>query len=118
MVPSPESVPGQFAYGLMIYRISSEERKYIKPRADSRFDLKGQQVLKRLIGLKASEWKTIWYDAYTAGVPQEAQFLSPATPTPMTFRAKANEEQKQTLLTKQEVDSYPEFEDGEVMKSE
>ncbi|CAE6530058.1 hypothetical protein RSOLAG22IIIB_04618 [Rhizoctonia solani] len=84
-VPSPECTPGNLVFGLIVYRRYSEEREYLKPRRDSKIDMNGPLVLERLIGLKASKWKTVWYDSETPGAPHKAEFLSPTIEANETY---------------------------------
>ncbi|KDN35691.1 hypothetical protein RSAG8_11370, partial [Rhizoctonia solani AG-8 WAC10335] len=77
MVTSPESVPGRFKQGMMVYRVSSDKREYIHPRADSKIDLNGSRGLERLFGLKTSEWRSYWYNPNSLEMPYEAEFLEP-----------------------------------------
>ncbi|CAE6405264.1 unnamed protein product [Rhizoctonia solani] len=62
MVPIPQSEPYESSYGLMAYRRRRPDCQYLPPREDSPADLDGQRMLKDLVGLTASEWRTLWYD--------------------------------------------------------
>ncbi|CAE6429297.1 unnamed protein product [Rhizoctonia solani] len=77
MVPTPPSEPGEFADGVMVCRRWSKKRKYLSQRVGSKLDFNGQQVLERAIGLKTTEWRTIWSNDDATKPPYEAEFLQP-----------------------------------------
>ncbi|CAE6456034.1 unnamed protein product [Rhizoctonia solani] len=78
MVPTPPPEPGKFGDGMMVYRQFSEKREYLPPLA--KVDFNGPKTLDRLIGLKVSEWRTIWFNEDSVDVPYEAEFLKPENP--------------------------------------
>ncbi|CAE6522889.1 unnamed protein product [Rhizoctonia solani] len=91
VVPDLSSQPGKFNNDSMIYRLFSEKREYLAPRADSDIDLNGPRVLKHLIRLNAPGWQTIWYDEDSVLAPYGAEFLAPGT---VESREKVGDSQK------------------------
>ncbi|KDN39215.1 hypothetical protein RSAG8_08986, partial [Rhizoctonia solani AG-8 WAC10335] len=79
LVPIPPSEPGyrDGLLGIMLVRRNHSKPVYIPPRPDSKCDLAGQRIIKKLIGLEVSEWKTMWYNEESHEPPYEAQFLKP-----------------------------------------
>ncbi|KAG8745371.1 hypothetical protein FRC10_008230 [Ceratobasidium sp. 414] len=76
MVPIPVTEPQERTWGLMVYRRrDKQQRVYLPPRDESEVDQAGKQMLEELIGLKVSEWCTLWYDAQSED--EYAEFLVP-----------------------------------------
>ncbi|KAL5639776.1 hypothetical protein ACGC1H_006375 [Rhizoctonia solani] len=63
----------------MLIRRSEPKRAYISPRPDSKCDLAGKEMIKLLLGLEVSEWKTMWYNENSHEPPYGARFLKPKT---------------------------------------
>ncbi|CAE6422940.1 hypothetical protein RSOLAG22IIIB_04556 [Rhizoctonia solani] len=83
LVPVPPSEPGcqDELFGMMLVRRKRPRRAYIAQKPNSKYDLTGQQMLKELIGLEVSGWKTMWYNGKSQWPPYEAQFLEPGDST-------------------------------------
>ncbi|CAE7127383.1 unnamed protein product [Rhizoctonia solani] len=77
MVPPPASECVKCDSHLMIYRQCSEKREYLPPRVEA--DHNGPAVIDQLLGLKVSEWRTIWYNNDSHEPSYEAEFLEPGT---------------------------------------
>ncbi|CUA71728.1 hypothetical protein RSOLAG22IIIB_09764 [Rhizoctonia solani] len=83
LVPVPPSEPSYPSdlYGMMLVRRKRSKRAYIAQKPDSKYDLTAQKMIKELIGLEVSGWKTMWYNENSQWPPYEAQFLEPGDPT-------------------------------------
>ncbi|CAE6530719.1 unnamed protein product [Rhizoctonia solani] len=82
IVPVPPSDPGytEDPRALMLVRRTEPRRAYIAQRLDSRCDLYGRRLIKYLLGLEASEWRTMWYNEMSCTPPYETEFLKPGAP--------------------------------------
>ncbi|KDN40568.1 hypothetical protein RSAG8_08040, partial [Rhizoctonia solani AG-8 WAC10335] len=104
MVPTPPSESEKCKKAVMVYRLFSEKREYIAPRA--KVDMNGPKVLDRLIGLKVSEWRTIWYNENSSDPPYEAEFLKPKLPKDKNCSDGTGDgKQKKGMRSKKKVDS-------------
>ncbi|CAE6436827.1 unnamed protein product [Rhizoctonia solani] len=99
-VPTPPSGSEKCKNAVMTYRLHSEKRKYIAPRA--RVDSNGPEVMQRLIRLKASEWRTHWHNGQSRDPPYEAEFLKPK---PTKNKKHSDGTQKKGTKTKKQVDN-------------
>ncbi|CAE6511384.1 unnamed protein product [Rhizoctonia solani] len=114
LVPIPPSEPDykDGARGIMLIRRSEPKRAYIPPRPDSKCDLTGQEMIKQLIGLEVSEWKTMWYNEKSHEPPYGARFLNPRTTGRNKTKKKARSAVKSRVKrTTKDVDSSKEGED-------
>ncbi|KAG8758315.1 hypothetical protein FRC11_003895 [Ceratobasidium sp. 423] len=105
MVPVPPSEPRSSDDGLMVHRRWSEEREYLSQRTDSKLDFNGPRVLECAIGLKASEWRTIWFNDESSRAPYEAKFLKPRVPKDKDYsEGNGNGKQKKKTKSKKGAD--------------
>ncbi|KDN40573.1 hypothetical protein RSAG8_08045, partial [Rhizoctonia solani AG-8 WAC10335] len=104
MVPTPPSESEKCDEGERLSRLFSEKREYIAPRA--KVDMNGPKVLDRLIGLKVSEWRTIWYNENSFDPPYEAEFLKPKPPKDKNYSGETGDgKQKKGTMSKKKADS-------------
>ncbi|KAG8700929.1 hypothetical protein FRC08_004372 [Ceratobasidium sp. 394] len=77
ITPIPKSEPQERGYGLMIYRRKNQRRRvYLPPRDTSDTDHKAKQILKELLGLEVSDWRTLWFDHDPSVVDPDVEFLT------------------------------------------
>jgi hypothetical protein len=64
-------------YTIMLVRRKSPKRVWIPQQLGSQYDLAGRDMIKKVIGLEVSAWRTFWYNDMAHDPPYEAEFLKP-----------------------------------------
>ncbi|KAG9084480.1 hypothetical protein FRC06_004068 [Ceratobasidium sp. 370] len=63
IIPALKAEPREKLYALVLYRRRDKRvRTYLPPRSTVQADLDAKRLLEAAIGLRLSDWKTIWYD--------------------------------------------------------